>query len=152
MEESKVFSIKQQNAIEYHKNGYNCAQAVVCSFCEDFGIDEEMLFRLSEGFGFGMGMREVCGALSGMFMVIGLENSVGNPQKGEITKADTYKKVREYAQKFQEKNGSMYCRELKAKIDGKQAVSCEQCIADAVALTEEYLLTKKVTKILKEIL
>ncbi len=152
MEENKNLSKRQQKAAEYHKNGYNCAQAVACSFCEDFGVDEEMMFRLAEGFGFGMGMREVCGALSGMFMIIGLENSIGNPQKGAITKADTYKSVKEYAKKFQEKNGSMYCRDLKAKTDGKQAVSCEQCIVDAVALTEEYLLTKKVTKILKEIL
>lgn len=125
--------------MEYHKKGYNCAQAVACSFCREFGVDEETMFRIAEGFGFGMGMMDMCGAVTGMFMAIGLDNSIGDPGKGKITKADTYKKVKEYAQRFREKNGSFYCRELKGVESGKMLASCDQCIADAVALTEEYL-------------
>ena len=62
----------------FHDKGYNCAQAVACSFCEEFGIDQETMFRVSEGFGLGMGMMDMCGAVTGMLMVIGMENSVGN--------------------------------------------------------------------------
>ncbi len=51
------------------------------------------MFRISEGFGLGMGMMEMCGALSGMTMIIGLENSVGDPEKGAPTKTQTYKAV-----------------------------------------------------------
>ena len=59
-------STKAEKAIAFHDKGYNCAQAVACSFCKEFGVDEEEMFRIAEGFGLGMGMMEVCGALSGM--------------------------------------------------------------------------------------
>ena len=71
-------SKKVEQAMAFHDNGYNCAQAVACSFCEEFGIDQETMFRVSEGFGLGMGMMDMCGAVTGMLMVIGMENSVGN--------------------------------------------------------------------------
>ena len=106
-------STKADMAIAFHDKGYNCAQAVACSFCQEFGVAEEEMFRIAEGFGLGMGMMEVCGALSGMMMIIGLENSVGDPEKGRLTKGDTYRKVKEYVKKFQEQNGSYLCRELK---------------------------------------
>ena len=73
---------------EKHKSGYNCAQAVACAYCDLVGIDEETMFRIAEGFGFGMGMMDICGAVTGMFMVMGLDNSVGNPDNGKLTKAD----------------------------------------------------------------
>lgn len=134
---------KANKALEYHSRGYNCAQSVACSFCSEFGIDEETVFRISEGFGLGMGLMDMCGAVTGMMMVIGMENSVGGAGKGELTKADTYRNVRKYAEKFKEKNSTYYCRELKGTATGKPLVSCEQCILDAVALTEEYLEEKR---------
>ena len=67
---------------EKHKSGYNCAQAVACTFCKEFGIVEQEMFRIAEGFGLGMGVMEVCGALSGMAMIIGLDNSKGNVEEG----------------------------------------------------------------------
>ena len=137
-------STKAEQAIAFHNKGYNCAQAVACAFCKEFGIEEEEMFRISEGFGFGMGMMEVCGALSGMIMIIGLENSVGNLDNGKPTKADTYKKVKEYVKKFQEQNGSYLCRELKGVETGKVLRSCPDCIRDAVALTEKYLAAQKI--------
>ena len=139
-------SKKAEYARELHQKGYNCAQAVACSFCEELGVDEETLFRISEGFGFGMGMMEMCGALSGMAMVIGLNNSVGNLAKGEATKGSTYKQVKEYIHRFQEKNGAYLCRELKGVETGKMLCSCPQCIMDAAELTEEYLKAYKKEK------
>lgn len=141
-EEKSEMNTKAEKALEYHKKGYNCAQAVACSFCEEFGVDKETMFGIAEGFGFGMGMMDMCGAVTGMLMVIGMENSVGNPEKGKLTKADTYKKTKEYAAKFKEKNSTYYCRELKGVESGTPIVSCDQCILDAVALTEEYLARK----------
>lgn len=152
MEQLSSMTSKQKKAYELHKNGYNCTQAVACAFCEDFGIDRETMFKIAEGFGFGMGMQEVCGALSGAFMILGMENSIGDPEKGKITKAETYKKVREIAKQFQEKNGSVYCRELKSKENGHQLVSCDTCVVDAAGLIEEYLLTNKITKIISDMM
>ena len=131
----RKMSTKAEQAIAFHNKGYNCAQAVACAFCKEFGIKEEEMFRISEGFGFGMGM---------MIMVIGLENSVGNLDNGKPTKADTYKKVKEYVKKFQEQNGSYLCRELKGVETGTVLRSCPDCIRDAVALTEEYLAAQKI--------
>ena len=116
-------STKAEYAAKLHENGCNCAQAVACSFCREFGIDEN----------------EMCGALSGMAMIIGLYNSRGNTEEGSGSKGDTYKKLRTYIGKFKEKNGSCICRELKGVETGKVLCSCPQCITDAVALTEEYL-------------
>lgn len=141
-EEDKM-SVKTEYAVKLHKNGCNCAQAVACTFCKEFGIDEQEMFRIAEGFGLGMGVMEMCGALSGMAMIIGLDNSKGNVEEGSPSKGDTYKKIKTYVQKFKEKNGSCICRELKGVDTGKVLCSCPQCIADAVELTEEYLKSAK---------
>ena len=101
-----------EETIARHDKGYNCAQAVVCTYCDLLGIDEETAFKMSEGFGFGMGMTEVCGAVSGMTFIAGLKNSDGNLSAPK-TKRDTYTLSREMAQKFKEKNGSYICAELK---------------------------------------
>ena len=61
-----------EKTIERHNKGYNCAQAIVLAFHEEAGLDREQALRLASSFGGGMGrLREVCGAVSGMFMVAG---------------------------------------------------------------------------------
>ncbi|KAI4453138.1 amidophosphoribosyltransferase [Holotrichia oblita] len=89
------------------KSGLNCAQAVFCAFSEDYGIDLPTAKKLSLGFGAGMGsLREVCGAVSGAFMVLGLEF-------GETkTKAEIYSIEQEFAAAFKKENSSYICREL----------------------------------------
>ena len=77
-------STKVEKALELHDKGYNCAQAVACSFCEEFGVDQETMFKISEGFGFGMGMMDMCGAVTGMMMVIGMDNSIGNLENNQV--------------------------------------------------------------------
>ena len=58
-----------KKARKLFREGYNCAQSVFCTFAEDFGLDFETALKLASSFGGGMGrMREVCGAVSGMFM------------------------------------------------------------------------------------
>ena len=129
---------KKELALEYHKKGYNCTQAVACAFCGEFGVSEEEMYKIAEGFGLGMGMMDTCGALTGLFMLIGMKNSGGVEQAGK-TKADTYKKTREYAAKFKEINGSVYCKELKGVETGKILAPCDKCILDAVELAEQFL-------------
>jgi C_GCAxxG_C_C family probable redox protein len=68
-------SAKTERAKQFHELGYGCAQAVLASFAEDYGLSEEAALRISTGFGSGMGrLCEVCGALTGAFMVIGLKH------------------------------------------------------------------------------
>ncbi len=99
-------------AKKYFLDGYNCAQAVVLAFADDFGLEKKTAVMLSSSFGGGMGrLREVCGAVSGMFMVLGLKYGYDSPENNEAKK-ELYKKVQEVAGIFKEDNGSIICREL----------------------------------------
>lgn len=94
------------------KKGYNCSQAVLCAFCDETGLSRETSQMLSSSFGGGMGrMREVCGAVSGMFMVIGLLCGYTDESDSK-EKAQHYALIQELASKFKEQNGSIICREL----------------------------------------
>ena len=128
-----------QKAVELHRKGYNCAQAVVCAYCDLFGIDEQTAYRASEAFGFGMGQMETCGAVSAACMLAWLKTSGGLDVIGK-TKGDTYKMNRIICDKFREKNQSTLCRELKGTETGKVLRTCPGCVEDAAQLVETYLL------------
>ena len=99
-----------RKALENHKKGYNCAQAVACAFSEQLGMDEKEVFRLMEPFGFGMGTMGTCGAVSAMAAVVGMNVSDGNLEV-PTTKRQSYKDMKELTEKFQKKNGSVICRD-----------------------------------------
>ncbi len=101
-----------KTAKELFEEGYNCAQAVFCAHCEEFGIDFETGLKLSSSFGGGMGrMREVCGALSGLFMLTGLASGYSVPNDDEL-KGKHYSKIQELAGAFEAEFGSILCRDL----------------------------------------
>ncbi len=92
--------------------GYNCAQAVMMSFADLIGMDESQCAKLSSSFGGGMGrMREVCGAVSGMFMVAGLLYGYDGPEEGEVKK-EHYARIQALAEAFRQEAGSIICREI----------------------------------------
>jgi len=99
-------------AVDYFKQGYNCAQAVALAFCEETGLSREQAARLASAFGGGMGrMREVCGALSGAFLVLGMLRGYERAEQ-TAEKAALYEEVRALATRFKESNGSILCRDL----------------------------------------
>ena len=103
---------RREKAISLFKDGYNCAQAIVLTFADLISLDEDTLSKVACSFGGGMGrLREVCGAVSGAFIVLSLLYGYSTPETGEV-KAEHYKKVQEVARRFEEKNGSIVCREL----------------------------------------
>ena len=126
-----------------HDRGFNCCQAVACTYCDLFGMDEETAFKACEAFGAGMGgMEGTCGAVSGAVFLAGLKNSCGDLEK-PVSKGKTYQFSRAITAKFREKNGSLVCRELKGIETGTPLRSCEGCILDAAALVEELLLDQE---------
>ena len=127
-----------EKALAYHKKGFNCAQAVACVFAEELGRDEKEVFQLMEAFGFGMGTMGTCGAVSGMVSVVGMKESDGDLEKPK-TKKNSYRVSKELIRRFQEKNGSVICREIKGVDTKKVLRSCNGCIEDAVLLTRAYL-------------
>ena len=99
-------------AAELFLEGYNCAQAVAVAFTDLTGMDKKEAAKLASPFGGGMGrMREVCGAVSGMFMVLGYlygyDNSDADSHKKEL-----YRQVQALAEQFRAINGSIICREI----------------------------------------
>ena len=129
---------KAEKAVSLHYKGYNCAQAVVCAFADDLGLDEQTAYKMSEAFGLGVGQMEICGAVSGACMVAGMKNSGGLDNIGK-TKGETYKINRAIADEFKQMNESVICRELKGVETGNVIRSCTGCIEDAVKIVEKYL-------------
>lgn len=131
---------RTEKAKELHQKGYNCCQAVALAFADLLGQDAEMVYKLAEGFGAGMGGRDgVCGALSGAVMLAGLQNSDGKLSGGQ-TKKETYKLSEEMYNAFSEKVGSTVCREIKGMDNGEtQLCSCDACIQYAVEIAQKVL-------------
>ena len=99
-------------AAELFVNGYNCAQAVAVAFCDVTGLDEKFTAKMVSSFGGGMGrLREVCGAVSGMFFVLGLLYGYDTPGD-DVSKKRLYTDVQALAAKFREQCGSIVCREI----------------------------------------
>ena len=92
--------------------GFNCAQAVAVAFCDVTALTEIQAARMASAFGGGMGrMREVCGAVSGMFMVLGLLYGYDDP-KADDTKKKLYTDVQALAGQFKAEAGSIICRDI----------------------------------------
>lgn len=105
-------SDRSAKAVQFFKEGYNCSQSVVLAYSDYFPFDIETLKRVSAPFGAGMGrLREVCGAATGMFMVLGMEIPASNPEDLEA-KTKNYEAVQRTAGEFKQKLGSYICADL----------------------------------------
>lgn len=145
-----------EKAGKLFREGYNCAQSVFCAFADDLGIDFETALKLSSSFGGGMGrLREVCGAVSAMFMIAGLKYGYTTPNNDEI-KGEHYARIQELAKRFKEKHGTIICRELLGldikqddPIPSKRTEQyykdrpCEGIIRDAAKIISEYISSTK---------
>lgn len=145
-------SKRAEKGMALFKEGYNCAQAVFLAFADLYGMDESVALKLSSSFGGGMGrLREVCGAVSGMFMVAGVLYGYEDP-KDHTAKSDHYARIQELAAKFTEINHSIICRELLGLSEKKSEPvpekrteeyykkrPCEQLVGIAAALMENYI-------------
>lgn len=144
---------EKERAVELFHEGYNCAQSVFTAFSYRFGIDEETAKKISAGLGGGVGrMREVCGAVSGAAMVIGSVCSA-TEGKDSDSKQKNYELVREFADRFIKRNGSIVCRELlgldvkmenTAKPDSRTAEyykkrPCDELVGDAAEILAEII-------------
>lgn len=144
-----------ETASENFKKGYNCAQAVFAAYAKDLGINVETALKLSSSFGGGMGrLREVCGAVSGIFMAAGLLYGYSSCNDKE-EKTAHYERIQHLAHKFQQIHGSIICREL-LKLDQKEdnpvpsdrtkeyykKRPCEDFVKDACKILDEYIQSK----------
>jgi C_GCAxxG_C_C family probable redox protein len=136
-------------ALACFNNGFNCAQAVLTSCCETVGLDRETALKVAGAFGGGMGrLGEVCGAVSGAFMLIGLKYGkyqIGDNQAREKTDA----MAQRFATEFQALHGSLRCADLlgeapqtpeaRQRVAGNMKKVCPELIRDAVTIIEAIL-------------
>lgn len=131
-----------EETIKKHDKGYNCAQAVACTYCDCVGVDEEVMFKMTEALGLGMGgMEGTCGAVTGACVLAGMKRSSGNLEKPD-TKAESYKLSGEIVKAFKEKNKSVVCKELKGVETGTVLRPCADCIKDAAEIVEQILFAE----------
>ncbi len=142
---------KADEAVTLFQHGFSCSQAVLSVFAQDFGLDRDLARRISQGFGAGIAYTDdICGALSGAIMVIGL-------RYGRITAEDktakekTYAVVGEFLKQFKQRNGSVECTRLlgynlsdpqqvaEAKKNKVVMARCPAFVREAVELVEKLI-------------
>lgn len=141
---------RARQAVGRFGDGFNCSQAVLGSYSQDFGLDSGQAAKVATGFGGGMHIDSVCGAVTGAFMVLGLKygNAVAEDQEAKVK---TYEKVVEFTGRFKDRNDSVMCKDLlgcditspegmsKAKENKLFGSVCPRMIRDAIEILEEML-------------
>ncbi len=146
-----------QRARDYFLEGYNCAQSVYAAFAPALGVEEKKALMLASPFGGGFGrMREVCGAFSGMMLVVGEifgYSELSSPEKGEL-----YPRVQELGRLFRERFGNLRCIDLlENKVPAGGAASertgeyyatrpCARFVEGAAEILEDYLRQEGILK------
>ena len=112
-------------------NTHNCAQAVVCTYCDLVGLPEQTALDIAGAYGTGMGCMEgTCGALVGAGMIVGLATKDRNLSRT---------RMKEIMTQFQARTGATQCKLLKGIGTGKPLRDCPDCVADASEFLENYL-------------
>jgi C_GCAxxG_C_C family probable redox protein len=110
-------------AVENFMAGYGCCQSVVAAFADLYGLDDILAKKIAAGFGGGIGrMRMMCGAVSGIVMLVGLHcgQTEGSDLEG---KTACYKVVQELLEQSRQQNGSLICAEILG-LKGYEKASC----------------------------
>ncbi len=135
----KMFAIK--------KEGANCAQAVACAFCEDYGVSRDDMMRTCATMGAGLCIGEVCGAAVGGMVILGLKYGSTKADDKEARKI-CKQKGREYMQRFRDTFGMVRCQNLLGhdintpegmeQAKDIKKVRCKETLSTAVKLLEEF--------------
>ena len=121
-----------ERAVENFMAGYGCCQSVVAAFADLYGLDDILAKKVAAGFGGGVGrLRMMCGAVSGIVMLIGLDcgQTEGGDREG---KSACYKVVQELLAQSKQENGSLICAEILG-IQGYQKAVCSFVASERTA-------------------
>jgi C_GCAxxG_C_C family probable redox protein len=146
---------KAEEAVDSFKGTFNCAQSVFSSFAPELGLERKIALKVATPFGGGIArMGEVCGAVTGAMMGIGLNDGMSEEEDLEA-KERTYGICQELASRFKARNGSIKCRDLigydlsnpeehkKAEEDDVFNTKCTKFVRDAVEIVEELFRKEK---------
>ena len=142
---------KKEKALAYFSNNFNCSQAVFTAFATEMGIDEELALKLGTEFGGGARCGQMCGAVSGALMALGLK--YGHYHSGNSEeKSRAYSLAVKFNKRFCDINNSIVCKDLlgynlsvpeeMALIKEKNLFNtvCPKAITDAVEIVEQLLI------------
>lgn len=119
-------------ANDYRSKGYNCAQSVAIAFSDVLNLPEEIITRLSIGYGGGFGGQgEVCGVVSAMTMIEGFRSN-GLPNDKKVA----YQAVRKLSDEFKASCDSIICCELKQANTPKP---CDDLIRKGIELLHKHI-------------
>ena len=139
---------KQESAMACFGSGFNCSQAVLSVFCEEYGLDKITALKLACGLGGGFRSGEVCGAVSGAILVVGLKGGNSTAEDKEL-KANCYAKTEEFIKAFKKMHNTIICREIlsvdiSTEEGRKQAqdknlfrTKCDEVVSSAVGILED---------------
>jgi len=140
-----------EKAVKYFEDGFACSQSILAAYCDEYGLDRKIAFKLADPFGAGMrGLSETCGAVTGSLMVIGLKH--GRIQADDIpAKEKAAELAQEFVKRFNDHHGATWCKELLghdisipeqhdiAKEQGFFETKCPNFVRDAAEILEDIL-------------
>ena len=122
---------RYEQAVAYHHKGFNCCQSVLAAYSDLTGLSQQASFDMGGGFGAGAQTGELCGAITGAILTLGMLTPV-DPQDPVGSKRRTGALAKEFQKRFQEKFGDLRCKPLlKAGIQATDATP----VARDMALT-----------------
>lgn len=150
--------MRELKAEKLFNDGCNCSQAVLASFCDEYGLDTNIATNLSVTFGGGLGRQgKICGCLSGALMVLGLH--YGNDStNNKSVRIENYDMAKDFCRKFKEINGGMDCKDIiklnLANLEDRQKaheqnvfkIRCTNVVKETVLLLENYLISESLSK------
>ena len=91
--------------------GFGCSQVCLSELSDDVGFDRTDAYKISALFSGGAFSGEMCGAVSGCLMALGMKygTSVANDNKATDL---GMKKVKDFKQLFEAEYGSIVCRKI----------------------------------------
>lgn len=141
---------REDNAVRIFSEGFNCAQAVLESFADRTGLERDQAMRVASCFGGGMRRGEVCGAVTGALMVLGMMGGYTSGTDADAKKRSNERAV-DFLDRFSKSQGSIICKELlgddlssiagmeKLVRSGAFVTECPKYVAEAVRILEEML-------------
>lgn len=139
-----------EKAVEYYNHNFNCSQGVFTTYATEMGLDEKLALRIATNFGGGARKGEMCGAVAGALMVLGLRR--GHCDSEDMDgKAKAYSVSEEYMNRFIKENGSVVCRDLLGydltKSEDMEAIKeqnlfktlCPKMVENAVKILDEMI-------------
>ena len=139
-----------ETALTVFSNNFNCSQSVLSAFAAQLGLDEQIALKMASPFGGGVARRgDLCGAVTGALLALGLARGADKPARKE----EIYRLSQEFMRRFEEKHGTILCRDLidcdlsistgsqAAKDRGVFKTICPGLVSDAVEITQALIET-----------